>query len=86
MSFFEQKVNSKSVKEISPQITTSESTKSGRGKLISARFTQKQFQIHDEIKNGLNRLSLQVPKKYTLFYNQRFFFKSVSALLNFLMN
>ena len=86
MSFFEQKVNSKSVKEISPQITTSESTKSGRGKLISARFTQKQFQIHDEIKNGLNRLSLQVPKKYTLFYNQRFFFNSVSALLNFLMN
>ena len=76
----------KSVKEISPQVTTSESTKSGQGKLISSRFTEKHFQIHNVIKNELTRLSLQVPKKYTPFYSQRTFFKSASALFNFLMN
>ena len=43
MTVFEQKVNSllKFVKKVSPQIAISESTKSGREKLISLRFTQK---------------------------------------------
>ena len=48
------------VKEVSPQITISESTKSGQEKLIFSPFTQKQLQIHDGTKNRLNRLSYRL--------------------------
>ena len=50
--FFERKVNS--FKEVNPQIAISESTKSGRAKLIFPRFTQKQLQIHDGTEIRLN--------------------------------
>ena len=43
-------------KEVSPQIAISESTKSGREKLILSRFTQKPLQIHNGTKNRLNTL------------------------------
>ena len=43
-------------KEISPQIAISESTKSGRKKLIFSRFMQKPLQIHTGTKNRLNTL------------------------------
>ena len=43
-------------KEVSPQIAISESTKSGREKLIFSRFTQKPLQIHNRTKNRLNTL------------------------------
>ena len=43
-------------KEVSPQIAISESTKSGREKLIFLRFTQKPLQIHNGTKNRLNTL------------------------------
>ena len=61
-TFLKQKVNSfiKSVEEVSPQITISESKKSGREKRIFSRFTQKQLQIHDGIKNSLNTFSYQL--------------------------
>ena len=35
------------MKEVGPQITISESTKSGREKLIFSPFTQKQLEIQD---------------------------------------
>ena len=43
-------------KEVSPQIVISESTKSGRKKIIFSRFTQKPLQIHTGTKNRLNAL------------------------------
>ena len=60
MSFFNKKLIrlQKSVEEVSPQITISESKKSGRERLILlTRFIQKQLQIHDGTKNRLNTLS-----------------------------
>ena len=60
MSFFNKKLIrlQKSVEEVSPQITISESKKSGRERLIFlTRFIQKQLQIHDGTKNRLNTLS-----------------------------
>ena len=59
MSFFEQKMNSfykNPFKEVSHQMAISESTKSGREKLIFLRFTQKPLQIHNGTKNRLNTL------------------------------
>ena len=47
----------RSVKEVSSQITISESTNSGREKLIFSWFSQKQLQIHDGTENRLNALS-----------------------------
>ena len=47
----------KSAKEVSLQIKGSESTKSGREKLIFSRFEQKQLQIHVGTENKLNMLS-----------------------------
>ena len=74
MSFFNKKLIrlQKSVEEVSPQITISESKKSGRERLILlTRFIQKQLQIHDGTKNRLNTLShrlllasLEVVTKY----------------------
>ena len=46
----------KPFKEVSPQIAISESTKSGREKLIFSQFTQKRLQIHNGTKNKLNTL------------------------------
>ena len=57
MSFLEQQVNS--VKEVSPEITISESGKSGLEKLIFSRFMQKQLKIHHGTENRLNTLSHQ---------------------------
>ena len=50
----------KSVKEVSPQITISESTKSNWEKLSFLPFTQKQLEIHDGTKNRLNTLLHQL--------------------------
>ena len=46
--------------EVNPQITISESTKSGGEKLIFSRFTQIQLQIHDGTENRLNTLSHRI--------------------------
>ena len=75
----------KSVKEVSPPITVSESTKTGRAQLIFSRFTQKQLQIHDGTRNGLKYASIIGTNEIHAFFITNAFF-STQHLLSFLMN
>ena len=62
--------------------------------LVEKNLVFHRFQIHDGTKNSLNTLShqllagisLEVPKKYTLFFISNALFNSASVLLNFLIN